>query len=183
MSIRRVATGEDAEGKSRIVSRLPVTPTKVDGVVEVAVIWGADSPPSFPVSAEIPQRTTYYPLKGGYRFVMLTLPPEKEASAARARLGPEALVAILGTLERELGAGMFALWDPDFSGMHINDSVDPGDRVVGKRLAGTGRRPNDHARRGRRLRPKRHALSRGKSWRGAASHCASSDRRKVTAGR
>lgn len=121
MIIRRVATGENAAGESQMVSDAPVSPATFEGIAE-AVLWGADSPPSFPVSPEMPRRETYYPPPGGYRFVVLTLQPERQRGSAPT----PALSAAKETLERELGDGIFALWDPDLSGRHINDSVDLG---------------------------------------------------------
>src|SRR5664280_667202 len=61
MQIRRVATGQDAQGKSHVVSDVVVEAASVDGTVELALLWGADAPPSFPLSGEQPVCPSYFP--------------------------------------------------------------------------------------------------------------------------
>jgi len=110
MSIRRVATGETADGESQLVSDVLVRPVELKGIAEVAVLWGADSPPNFPVNGENPPRKTYYPPPGGYRFVVLTLQPRQTSSAP----GPEALApAGLAPIHRGRQHDLHHRLDPD----------------------------------------------------------------------
>lgn len=124
MQIRRVASGQDAQGKSRIVSDVVVEAASVPGVADLALLWAGDAPPRFPLSGQEPVCPSYFPPLGGYRFVIFTVPPEAEAAAAQARLGPEGLSAAMAEVERQIGTGLFAAIEPDHPGMHTTDTID-----------------------------------------------------------
>ena len=53
MKIRRVVSGEDAAGKARVVSDTVIEAASVDGATQLALIWGADELPSFPLSGTL----------------------------------------------------------------------------------------------------------------------------------
>jgi mannose-6-phosphate isomerase-like protein (cupin superfamily) len=124
MRIRRVASGQDAQGKSRIVSDEVIEASTVDGLTELALLWAGDAPPSFPLSGEQPTCPSYFPPLGGYRFVIFTVPPEAEAAAAQARVGPEGAAKAMAEMERRIGTGLFAALEPDHPGMHTTDTID-----------------------------------------------------------
>lgn len=124
MSIRRVATGEDAEGKSHVVSDVVLETAKIDGLFEAVVVWAGDAPPNFPLRGDPPDCPAFYPPFGGYRFVVFTVHPEARASAAVARLGPEGMAKAAQEMERKIGAGFFSKMEPNEFGMHTTDTVD-----------------------------------------------------------
>jgi uncharacterized cupin superfamily protein len=124
MKIRRVATGHDARGKSRVVSDVIVEAATVDGMTELALLWAGDAPPRFPNSGEPPTCPNYFPPLGGFRFVIFTVPPEGQAAAAQARLGAAATAAAAAEMERKIGSGLFAAMEADHPGMHTTDTID-----------------------------------------------------------
>jgi quercetin dioxygenase-like cupin family protein len=124
MHIRRVATGQDANGKSHVVSDVVVEGISVEGVIDMALLWSGDAPPSFPLSGEMPKCETYFPPLGGYRFGIFTVPPEREASAAQANMTPEGFMAAIARVESQVGSGVFAALEPDHPGMHTTDTID-----------------------------------------------------------
>ena len=124
MKIRRVVSGQDAAGKARVVSDQVIEAASVDGATELALIWGADELPSFPLSGEQPHCPIYFPTLGGFRFVIFTVPPEGEADAAQARLTPQTRAEGLARLEKHLGGGLFDAMEEDHPGMHTTDTID-----------------------------------------------------------
>jgi uncharacterized cupin superfamily protein len=124
MRIRRVATGQDARGKSHVVSDVVIEASEVEGVAELAVLWAADAPPHFPLSGEPPKCPNYWPPLGGCRFVIFTVPPDAAAAEARARLSRHTLAAAQADMEKRIGAGLFAAMEPDHPGMHTSDTLD-----------------------------------------------------------
>jgi hypothetical protein len=81
MKVRRVVTGH-REGKAVFVSDEAVQPTEVQpttaairGSGEIYRLWGGDRAPTFPDAGSPTDQPTIFPPVGGYRFVVLTLPP------------------------------------------------------------------------------------------------------------
>ena len=124
MQIRRVVSGQDKSGKSKVVSDEIVQAATVDGVTKLALLWAADAAPQFPASGERTTCPSYFPKLGGYRFLILTLPTQTEAKNAQARLGPENAAAGRAEIERQVGSGLFSIMEPDHPGMHTTDTID-----------------------------------------------------------
>ncbi len=122
MRVRRVATGQDAHGKSHVVSDVVVEAASVDGVIDMALLWRGDEPPRFPLSGEMPACPTYFPPLGGYRFAIFTVPPESRSEMAG--LAADRLQSALAEMERQVGSGLFAALEPDHPGMHTTDAID-----------------------------------------------------------
>jgi mannose-6-phosphate isomerase-like protein (cupin superfamily) len=106
MKVRRVVTGH-RDGKAVLVSDEEVQPTEVQattaaiqGSGEIYRLWGGDRAPTFPDDGSPPDQPTIFPPVGGYRFVILTLPP----AGAQA---PPAM-------------------EPKAAGMHTTDTIDFG---------------------------------------------------------
>jgi hypothetical protein len=76
--IRRVVTGTSAEGKSVIVSDSPVEPMTVAMMPEAEFFyfWGDDKTPVYPDPGVEPPHRTWFPTAGGYRFELITVPPD-----------------------------------------------------------------------------------------------------------
>lgn len=118
--MRRVVTGQDADGKSVFVSDGEVEPITVALApgTEFHRIWGADSTPVLPADGSPPEQRLYFPPAGGYRFGFFTLGP------ASITL-PEDLdfTAALAEFQSKL-PGMGEWMEVDEPGMHTTDTVD-----------------------------------------------------------
>lgn len=86
MEIRRVVTGVDAEGKSRVVSDGP--PSRSHDYVNRpgytnAMVWATEGTPTVPTDGSDPTAPvkTQFPLPGGTRLVMIELPPSAAAES------------------------------------------------------------------------------------------------------
>lgn len=119
MKVRRVVTGHNASGKSVFVSDSEVD-APAYGIMPGSFfhrLWSADAPPSFPDDGREPGGTAFFPPRGGYRFMLMTIPPhdsvevagDKRALAAEARKG---LPGLIEHMER------------NGNGMHTTDTVD-----------------------------------------------------------
>jgi mannose-6-phosphate isomerase-like protein (cupin superfamily) len=118
--VRRVVTGQTADGKSVFVSDGDVEPTTISlsPGYEFHRLWGADSVPSLPTDGSRPAHRTYFPPAGGYRFGFFTVPP------AGQDLPPDLdFAAALREMEEKL-PGMATHMEPDNPGMHTTDTVD-----------------------------------------------------------
>ena len=120
MKVRRVTTGHNALGKAVFASD-----TEVDGTAlsllpgaEFHRLWGADRPPHFPDAGVQPERTSYFPPLGGFRFMMFTVAPL--STAQRAVIDRQALTA---EMEAKL-PGLAAHMEPKHPGMHTTDTID-----------------------------------------------------------
>jgi mannose-6-phosphate isomerase-like protein (cupin superfamily) len=108
MGVRRVVTGHDGNGKAVFAS---------DEMVEEVPtawfhrIWAADEVPTYPNSGAVPAAPPdYFPAVGGFRFLILSIPPDSAPPAAM----PEVLEGF-GGVERYL---------EDEPGMHTTDTID-----------------------------------------------------------
>jgi len=120
MNVRRVVTGHDASGKSVFVSDEtvePIEPMLMPGFQNFPV-WGGDSPPQFPDDGAMPQWRNYFPPVGGFRFAILTFPPD--AAMSGAAVDSAAAIADL----EEKAPGMLRYMDPTDPGMHTTDTID-----------------------------------------------------------
>jgi mannose-6-phosphate isomerase-like protein (cupin superfamily) len=80
MEIRRVVTGVDADGRSKVVSDGP--PTRAHDFVHMpgytnAMVWATEEPPAVPTDGSDPTGAvkTQFPTPGGTRLIMIELPP------------------------------------------------------------------------------------------------------------
>ncbi len=120
MTVRRVVTGHDRNGKAVFASDQevdPVTPARLPGW-ELHRLWGADQAPTFPDDGSPTAQPSYYPPMGGYRFGLFTIPPGTVPAPADLDLQ-----AGLAEMEEKL-PGLMAYVEPDNPGMHTTDTID-----------------------------------------------------------
>ena len=120
MSIRRVVTGHNAEGKAVFASDVvvaPVTSPLVPGA-EFYRLWGGDVAGSFPDAGTQPEQPTYFPPVGGFRFGVFTVAPHTTRAAEEFDVG-----VALETFERDL-PGLGAHMEPNNPGMHTTATID-----------------------------------------------------------
>jgi mannose-6-phosphate isomerase-like protein (cupin superfamily) len=107
MWVRQVVTGHDAKGRAVIVRDEQIDGMPIPGLGEVAVLWSADEPVTYPNAGNNPAAPGIFPPVGGVRFIMATYSPEFDVVA------PEA------TPEMHVEKG-------DKPGMHRTDTTDFG---------------------------------------------------------
>lgn len=120
MDIRCVVTGQDASGKSVVVSNAPVRPvvlTMLPGY-EFHRVWGSDSISHLPSDGAPPPPLRYFPPASGFRFVFFTVPPESATSLEQVNM-----VAAFAEAQQKL-PGLIDVLEPDHPGMHTTDTVD-----------------------------------------------------------
>ena len=121
MYVRRVVTGHDDEGKSLVAADeelAPIQPKLFPGF-EFHRVWGADSLPGFPDAGTEPKFASYFPPRGGLRFVIFTLPPSGDAE----RLPTDQIRPALSELG-ELLPGLLDFNEPGDSGFHTTPTID-----------------------------------------------------------
>lgn len=107
MKVRTVVTGHDAKGRSVFVRDEQVDGTPIPGLGELAFLWNADEPATYPNAGNNPAAPGIFPPVGGIRFVMTRYSPEFDVAA------PEPV------------PGMH-VEDGDKPGMHRSDTTDFG---------------------------------------------------------
>ena len=104
MGIRRVVTGHDENGKAVFVSD-----DEVEGSgsgASTARMWAADEIPTYPNSGAVPPAPPqFFPEVGGFRFIIVTYPPDSERPAVTPPPAREGF----GGVERS-AAGSKRLW-------------------------------------------------------------------------
>jgi mannose-6-phosphate isomerase-like protein (cupin superfamily) len=120
MRIRRVVTGHDTDGKSRVVDDGEVEPITSELMPGCAAyrLWGRDEHPTFPDDGAPRRAEAYYPPRDGSRFMVNTIPPGELVPPADLDTA-----AAIAELERRM-PGAVSTMDPDDPGMHITDSID-----------------------------------------------------------
>ena len=120
MKIRRVVTGHDSEGNSRVVDDGAVEPITSDLMPGCAAyrLWGRDERPTFPDDGSPRRATAWYPPREGSRFMINTIPPGEPVPPPDLDMA-----AALDDLERHM-PGAAATMEPDAPGMHTTDSID-----------------------------------------------------------
>lgn len=80
--VRRVVTGEDAEGRSRVVEDGTVEPfvSRVLGGAVFHRLWGTDATPAAPGDGSVASDADFFPPPAGFRVVMFTVPPESRGT-------------------------------------------------------------------------------------------------------
>ena len=153
MKVRRVVTGQNADGKSVFVSDEEVDAITLDLLpgYEFHRLWGSDVASTLPTDGQPPPAPAYFPPATGYRFGFFTVAPA--GVDLPADLDVEAALA---EMETQL-PGMAAHMEPDDPGMHTTDTVDF--EVVLSRRGDlrARRRRGGHAEEGRHVRAERHA--------------------------
>ena len=113
MQVRQVVTGHDAAGRAVIASDEKIVGTPIAGLGELAFLWSADAPATYPNAGNNPAAPGIFPSVGGVRFVIATYAPELNVVAPEPT--PE--------MHRE---------DGDKPGMHRTDTTDFGVVLSGK---------------------------------------------------
>jgi hypothetical protein len=75
MKVRRVVTGHDAKGRAVFVQDEKVDGTPIPGLGELAFLWNADEPATYPNAGNNPAAPGIFPLLGGIRFIVGTYAP------------------------------------------------------------------------------------------------------------
>jgi mannose-6-phosphate isomerase-like protein (cupin superfamily) len=116
-----VVTGQTSTGKSVFVSDEEVEPIRLPLMpgLEFVRIWGGDETPALPTQGAPPAAPTFFPPTSGYRFALVTIPPEG-AGALPEDLDVQQAMADVN----ERLPGMLDHMEPDDPGMHTTDTVD-----------------------------------------------------------
>ena len=120
MPIRRVVTGQAADGSTVVLEDeavLPITVSLFPGA-EFLRVWGSDDTPQLPGAAEADHPTTWFPPPGGFRFALVTLPPSTVPMPKNLDMAA-AFVEFSENLP-----GLAEVMEPDDPGMHTTDTVD-----------------------------------------------------------
>jgi len=118
MSVRRVVTGVDGNGKSIFVGDEQVEPVTVGLMpgLEFQPLWGSDQLVALPTDGTPADAPAYFPPAGGFRFGFVSIPPEGERPAGAGNPTME-------EVEQKL-PGLLGHMEPDHPGMHTTDTVD-----------------------------------------------------------
>jgi mannose-6-phosphate isomerase-like protein (cupin superfamily) len=120
MQIRRVVTGQTADGTSVFVSdevQDPITLSLLPGA-EFHRLWGSDAVVALPVDGQPPGPAAYFPPPGGFRVGYFSLAPESQGLPDDLDVG-----AALAEMATKL-PGMADVMERDDPGMHQTDTVD-----------------------------------------------------------
>jgi mannose-6-phosphate isomerase-like protein (cupin superfamily) len=120
MQIRRVVTGQTADGRSVFASDELVEPTTLTLLPgwEFHQLWGSDAHVALPTDGTRPDAPRYFPPVNGFRFISFTLGPAAERVVENVDVP-----AALAEFEERL-PGLAEVQEPDAPGMHTTDSVD-----------------------------------------------------------
>lgn len=118
--IRRVVTGQGKDGTSIIASDTSVEPIIAPLLPGAAFfnLWGADTMPSLPDAGAEPSYRTWFPPDGGFRFELITLPPDGTPQPS----GMDRTEALAET--NKVLPGLMAVMDPKHPGWHSTDTID-----------------------------------------------------------
>jgi mannose-6-phosphate isomerase-like protein (cupin superfamily) len=119
MQRRRVVTGQLADGKAIIVADEMVDPLTVALArgSEFFPMWGSDTPPELPQIGVKPTTAAWFPPPGGFRFTLLTIAPDSEASP------PTDLPSAFKEAAEKL-PGMLEAVDAQYPHMHATNTID-----------------------------------------------------------
>jgi hypothetical protein len=81
MRVRLVVTGHNAKGRSVLAFDQQVDAMPIPGLGELALLWSANEPATYPNAGDNPQAPGIFPPLGGVRLVMATYSPEYDVSA------------------------------------------------------------------------------------------------------
>jgi mannose-6-phosphate isomerase-like protein (cupin superfamily) len=117
---RRVVTGHNVEGKAVFVSdeTVAAAATGQGSGSGIHQLWGGDKAPTFPDDGHPQAQANFFPPVGGYRFLLVTLPPDGSRTAAEGDAE-----AIRSARER-MFPGLASHMEHDNPGMHTTDTID-----------------------------------------------------------
>lgn len=121
MSVRRVTTGHDSDGKAVFLDDGEVQELTFD-LLPGAVfqqLWSTQMPPTVPVDEVADLAGPYFPGPGGVRVTQIVFPPMTGDDA----VSYEDMERAAAEIEAEL-PGMLAVMEPENPGMHTTDTVD-----------------------------------------------------------
>ena len=72
MKVRTVVTGHDAKGRAVFVRDEQVDGTPIPGIGELAFLWNADEPATYPNAGNNPAAPGIFPPVGGIRYIIGT---------------------------------------------------------------------------------------------------------------
>jgi len=121
VTVRRVVTGQDADGKSLIVRDevLEGAPMTGMGGLQCHTVWASDTPPALPWNLEIPVPDGYFAPASGYRWRIFVYPPNYSAV-------PQNQPADAAEGQGEPFGEALDVFDTSSPGMHTTDTVDHG---------------------------------------------------------
>jgi len=120
MNVRRVVTGQRADGTSVFVSDEQVEPVTVSLLPGAAFhqLWASDTMVQLPTDGTAPDAPRYFPPAAGFRFGVFTLGPDTVAAPESIDFG-----AALAEVAQKL-PGLADSLEPAAPGMHTTDTVD-----------------------------------------------------------
>jgi len=77
MKVRTVVTGFDAKGRSVFVQDAKIDGTPIPGLGELAFLWNANEPATYPNAGKNPGAPGIFPPVGGIRYIIGTYLPGK----------------------------------------------------------------------------------------------------------
>ena len=77
LKVRTVVTGHDAKGRSVFVQDAIIDGTPIPGLGELAFLWNADEPATYPNPGKNPGAPGIFPPVGGIRYIIGTYSPGK----------------------------------------------------------------------------------------------------------
>jgi len=117
--VRRVASGQNVLGKSGVVLDELVRGVEIVPGGYMFSLWGADAAPTFPNRGRLPEFREFFPAAGGYRFLLMTIPPNGGAAT-----GKDEFAALSSEEQAQLGGELAHIIEDDEPGMHTTDTVD-----------------------------------------------------------
>ena len=75
MQVRKVVTGHDAKGRAVIARDEQIDGVPIPGLGELAFLWAADEPATYPNAGDNPAAPAPFPPVGGIRFIIGTYLP------------------------------------------------------------------------------------------------------------
>jgi len=120
--MRRVVTGQTADGKSVFMSDQVVEPITVSALpgAEFYRLWGSDDPVRLPTDGTQPNAPTYFAPPTGFRFAVVTIGPDRVTMPADFDVS-----AAVAEIQTKL-PGVVEHMELDHPGMHTTNSVDFG---------------------------------------------------------
>jgi len=120
MNVRRVVTGQRADGTSVFVSDAQVEPITVSLLPGAAFhqLWGSDTMVQLPTGGTAPAAPGFFPPAAGFRFGLFTIGPDTAAKPEAMDFG-----AALAEVAQKL-PGLADSMEPAAPGMHTTATVD-----------------------------------------------------------